>query len=662
MASLMKKLFDTMPLAGVQCALTEVADGMINATLGQARDFMHAYDHAPRLQIQQERPGIAERLKAMLPFKAQDTPIWGYETDKDDPTRVTNVTCRVREDHFNNYVVAEEIRWGHASMDSPWGAPGPFTNDVKVLIKKAPVTLPLTTEFLWKSFKTKGGFNAANAHHFWPLFARHDEALLHVFVYNVLIFGPSSVVVESLRDQDQKEVRALDERLERLNSAKPSDRTRFEDFMFQDNLWPTGAQDAAFTVEVGDLGKVTIGFARILVACSLTPCRERDDYQPGQPMGVGRLYPHILVTGTTDLERVEAGVQIRRPSAMTVLDGACGCDEMTHDMGALVVTDSNKNAMALLDVPAPGAGFVPHIYWANLFNYYVADPAEDAQLKGKVIPVVVRHKPPSDEDGSVMRDCSDIRAPDKTFLGHGNLRKVTKLPGEGAFDNIHMAPKMKMTADFDYIEFSPPKDPHVYQVRVKDSPTWKSDLKMDKITMAPFCAHDCFHLHWRWGDNDADEPGAWGWGRELPHSEPGLPMVPQNQDVFLVVDSATQISYLARAHDAKAGRWQPFLHHGTGYALSIGKEVYLGRVSAWMFDSIRFMKDTVPSVPIPIPAPPYVIMPGVQVDGGWSLMYWRLRYTFDLVKVARKSDGTVSADLKVKERFSFTDREKALKQ
>jgi hypothetical protein len=661
MASIMKKLFDTMPLAGVQCALTEVADGMINATLGQARDFLQAYDQAPRLEIYQGRPGIEDRLRARLPFRAQDTPIWGYETEKGDPTRVKNVTCRVREDRFNNYVVAEEIRWGHAGMDSPWGAPGPFTNDVKVLIKKTPVTLPLSSEFHWKTFKTKGGFNAANAHHLWPLFARHDEALLHVFVYDVA-FNGSSVFKWGFRGSEAKEVRDLDQRLERLNSAKPTDKTRFEDFMFQDDLWPTGIQDAAVTVEVGDLAKVKLSVARIIVACSLTACRERDDYQPGQPMGVGRLYPHILVTATTDLERVEAGVQIRRPSGMTVLDGDCGCDEMLHEMGSLVVTDSNANGMALLDVPAPGAGFVPHIYWANLFNYYVANPASDPQLLGKVIPVVVRNKPPSDEDGAVMRDCSDVRAPDKTFLGHGNQRRVTKLPGQGAFDNIHMAPKMKMTADFDYIEFSRPTEAKTYKARVKSSPTWKSDLRMDKITMAPFCAHDCFHLHWRWGDNDADEPGAWGWGPERPFTEAGLPMVPHNQDVFLVIDSAVQISYLARAHDAKAGKWQPFLHHGSGYALSVGKEVYLGRFSAWMFDSIRFMKDTplVP-IPVPIPAPPYALTPGMQVEGGWSLFYWRLRYTFEVVERSQP-DGTAVTELKVKERFSFTDRERALKQ
>ena len=98
--------------------------------------------------------------------------------------------------------------------------------------------------------------------------------------------------------------------------------------------------------------------------------------------------------------------------------------------------------------------------------------------------------------------------------------------------------------------------------------------------MAPFCAHDCFHMHWRWSDNHNNEPGTFGWGPVKPCSEVGRALVPWNQDVFIQLLGHAEFSYIAQAHGVPKDAWQPFCHHGGGYAVRVG--------SPWRSRSVRF--------------------------------------------------------------------------
>jgi hypothetical protein len=118
--------------------------------------------------------------------------------------------------------------------------------------------------------------------------------------------------------------------------------------------------------------------------------------------------------------------------------------------------------------------------------------------------------------------------------------------------------------------------------------------------MAPFCIHDCFHMHWRWAEWN-DVPQSLGWDGNQPFAKAGAPLVPGNQEVSLRLHSEASFTYTAKAHYAPPVQWQVFLHHGGAYALSIsakgkfGKEVaLLGRDFQW--------------------------------DVSWAGLYWTLRY------------------------------------
>jgi hypothetical protein len=345
-------------------------------------------------------------------------------------------------------------------------------------------------------------------------------------------------------------------------------------------------------------------------------------------MGAGRLYPHVMVVATSALEAVNAAVRLSRPSATTRLDGThCSCDEMADntEIRSLLVTDSNKDNMVLFD---PGT---PLVQQANLFNYYVPDPFLDPDFQNKALPIIRRSRPqPRSALGLVVRDCSDI-------LGlHDDVNKVnvTKFPRQGMFDNVHLAPRMKVTDVIDHVDTGR----HIVQF------TTAADWKMDIVMMAPLCAHDCFHMHWRWGDNANLEPSTFGWSSTRPHEEVGRVMVPENQDVYLVLSASWSVSYLAFAEIAKADTWQVFCHHGAGYSLSAGPKVVLAKLGMRNVDNMSFMasKNSV-----------------VSISGNWALFFWRLRYCFKRVQKTDASGNTVFTVEPV-ERFSFTNRAAAL--
>jgi len=127
--------------------------------------------------------------------------------------------------------------------------------------------------------------------------------------------------------------------------------------------------------------------------------------------------------------------------------------------------------------------------------------------------------------------------------------------------------------------------------------------------MAPFCVHDCFHLHWRWGRPYASGMSpkhTRGWSHDTPYSEPGAPMVPPNQDVSIRLLSASSLAYTARIHAPVVGRWQIVMHHGAAYALS-------GPSGA---DALQFLNDVLTTD----------LLGETSSEGRWANYYWHLRY------------------------------------
>jgi hypothetical protein len=281
-----------------------------------------------------------------------------------------------------------------------------------------------------------------------------------------------------------------------------------------------------------------------------------------------------------------------------------------------------------------------------MFSYYVVDPfTSDPDVGDKLIPIVRRAKDRARHNvGSVTRDCSDIQYPDeKDSLGRvANQNRVFKRERQGYFDNLHIAPRMAVKDPIVKVRITGLT--HDWIVSFPNEEACREACKMNEVVMAPFCAHDCFHLHWRWSDNLNDEKGTFGWGPVKPCEEVGRVLVPENQDVFLQLLGDAEVSYLAQAHDAPKDVWQPFCHHGAGYALHIGEHMEFAKKHADWADHMWFYS----SDPNKLTA----------LDGeSWALFYWRLRYR--VVPQGASSLG-VYHTAAAEERFSFNNEPKAL--
>jgi hypothetical protein len=638
MASLVRKMFDTMPLTGVLGAAHKVLSPDGAVTVGLMVRHLKAHRKPPVLEVDPAAHG-AEAT-------ADHASIWGWRA-AGDPSHVEHVTCRVRDAAFTKHVVLESLDWGYAPTKDAKN----LRKEVLVVFNRKEIVLPLSTEYHLVSFTTRGGYIAAdNNAKLWPLESYHDESLLHVFAYDLDRASGAVLPLASPQHPDKQQVDAMLDRLEQMNRAAEDDTRNAGDLLFRDDLWDPTPSTTAPTGRVPEDVNLSLKAVRVLVACSLTACRERDDYQPGHLGGVGRLYPHVMVVATSALDRVEAGVHFKRPEKTTPepdpgMDPHAAHhhsehDEMLPDLKSLLIADSNEGGMVVKHVPfAPG----PLTYWANMFSYYVVDPIGDSKVGDKLLPVVRGSKAKvRNEVGSVSRDCSDIRWLEGDIIfSKVNAHRVLKRERQGYFDNIHIAPRMRVKDPIAAVILGNHTPGRSSSTVAGDKTAWK----MDEVVMAPFCAHDCFHMHWRWSDNQNDEQATFGWGPVKPSSEVGRVMVPENQDVFLQLLGHAEFSYLAHAHDVPKDAWQPFCHHGAGYALRIGGRMELAQRTAWLADHMVFTDGTTL---------------GASRDwrGGWALFYWRLRYR--LVGVGPTSLRGAYSAVALEERFAFIDENNAL--
>lgn len=289
---------------------------------------------------------------------------------------------------------------------------------------------------------------------------------------------------------------------------------------------------------------------RVVVCCELVLCKERDDFEPMGVLGAARVNPHLMIMTDRPVAKASATVSLRRPSHSGMND-----PHLTPEINTGLWADTNDNSQRLGAIMQALHTYLPGVaagkdlpLWDNIFDYYRLDPSP-----GSTFTVL--------DPAKAKRLISDgIEILD---LLPGSYRSVSfeKWPGQGAYDNLHMAPKM--------ISGTPAAGP-------------------DPVTMAPVCLHDCLHLHWRWG-------GMWGQpGMEAlpnsvalkgwdaggrPYTEDGAPMTPLNQRVDITVDSPSAIRYRAIIHGIDAGSWQHVFHHGAAYAVSPAGPLELVKVT-----------------------------------------------------------------------------------
>ena len=194
MASLIEQIFAAMPLtaAALKTANSETMDGVPlhsfqGATLAQlldqcwplpAQDFKGTPVDAPIPNVQGAHDGNNPNIE-----------LWSYRQGA-MPNQFEALTCRVISDGFRKYTVCDEIRFGRVLP------PATFKDSVSVTVLGKTYELPLTPEFLLRTFRTKTGLTneakralqlspGTKPVTFYPLKASYDSGTVHAFVYDL---------------------------------------------------------------------------------------------------------------------------------------------------------------------------------------------------------------------------------------------------------------------------------------------------------------------------------------------------------------------------------------------------------------------------------------------------------------------------------------------
>jgi hypothetical protein len=637
MASLVELLFETMPLAAVRHELTAEETIPVDlVTVGQLRDLLGSYPLDALSGLRHDCPPISgdylapplslgldlnSQLKRRSELDAKKLPLslWSFDASK-SLTTLHNLDARTEAESYRNMRVLESVSFGIERGDS-------FLPELDVVVEGRRMTLPLGDAAHFATLVTRGGTTGPACRSMWTTPLNCDWGIMHVYVYDI---DPVSSVVIPAQDIVDPQLEHARRSLDKLATGTTAEaETRSDDPMtdlFRDNAWtlPTSTVIASVLEELRPGGAPSVPcppvdiFAvprRVLVCTFVNLSKVGDDYTPGRPAWGVRAHPVIMVRSTHPMDSVVGGVKLVRPRATTIegVEGeSCACSEMKATIGSMLVADANNGDPGVIDV-VPGEGKIPVPLWDELFAYSVVDASRASG--GKRIKVVDASK-------------GSKRILHRMVSRRGKVGAVTRLPRQGAFDNIHMAPPMRM--------------PKVDRVQVglqswaltdQDRAAWH----FDDVAMAPICAHDCFHLHWRWSDATVSESDrtalgfvySGGKGSEpIPYIKRGAPLIPPNQDLFIRLPDQRTLVYEASAYDAKADRWQVICHHGVGYVTYTGLAVDLGRAgqdAMALPEGATQLVDVAGSVPVGIPR---FFSEGVELFAllHWAVFYWRNRF------------------------------------
>lgn len=623
MTSLLRQLFDTMPLSGVCGAIrkSQGHDFIENAPAGVVANHISYLDTSEALGLEITCGAPSKTLRDGAP---ELVPLWSWK--QDGLNGVAKVGCRPRDDDFKQYLVLDRAVWGVEEGDGLEPA-------IEIELAGVSTKLPLTEPYHLLSFLVEDGYNAPKQNWFYPLEACHDPSVVHAFVYDVLPTPrqmmaladpahPQAEEVEALRSLCRQIFPLSKENLELGPMAKE---------VFLDALWPEPYDFHDPSVLLGQLLTLQVRAVRVLVAVCLTTCREDWRFTPGAAAGMARIYPQIFVKSNAPLARIAATMHIDRPAKMTILDPPAeeaGCHEMKNAMGSLMIADANDGMENML-------GTVPlyneeQPYWSNLFAYTLPDAY--SKTKGAVLKVVNDKKTPRQASGLVYR------YPVRTYGGAiGGLIEalasdpkkpstlVKRVPRQGPFDNFHLAPRMAMNLGSKPTVALASPSPDIWDNWERypiDPATWGTN----EVVMAPFCAHDCFHMHWRWSDLSPDY-WTWGWSDRGPYTKNGAVMVPSNHDLEIKMRSEHQVTYRACARDVPINKNTVFCHHGGAYALTIGPP--LGVTNLPLLHqkaTVRTAATGVENNTIPIVAFADADGKFLRAGSSWAVFYWQLRW------------------------------------
>ncbi|WP_437298091.1 hypothetical protein [Sorangium sp. So ce426] len=596
----------TMPLGIGVAAARRAARLSESAVLSPAQLFPYVRPLGKSADLRPPAPsapsppsGAAENLAAWWDSTTASQRLWSFQHTGATPSSFTSVTARVRDTGYKTHSVLTSIDLGRLNGTS-------VSPEVRIVTEAgATLDLPLTLDYVHSKFHVTGGWVGENALLFHPLAAYLDHGIVIAFAYEI---GGGNVrpYVPSPTDPSEQ---ALSDYLSSGASASDPENDRWLDRMCSGDFMPSEVAPT-MTTSGGTRG-VSVFPPRVIIAVTLATLRERADFEPGGIVGMGRIYPHVMVRSNVRLKRIETAAKFTRPARTTTLDTGNGTVPGTScnayaDIKSLLVADSNEDPWGVNDAFKP--------FWSGVFAYYEVDP--DVRLGGTPLHVVRRDRSSTRTEASCGH--RDLASSPETFTS------IEKRPRQGEFDNIHIAPRLRLDAAFVTYRAAIAWPPGSRQYDAI-SP---SSMRLDQLAMAPFCSHDCLHMHWRWSPGGPRWTKGWGSG-VAPYSEVAVPMIPTNHDLDLICNGPNTVTLVEKAYPSstpgeddtgalEADRFEIFFYPGAAYAQgivswreSVGASMVAwganGRTgfSSWDFaDASRTLMDiTQPSV-----------------------LYWNLRY------------------------------------
>jgi hypothetical protein len=459
-----------------------------------------------------------------------DRAVWNWTHDPNEPAKITNLTAIVRAMNNMTMTACDSIEVERVAIS---------------LSPNSPVFLPLNVDHVVAKFKLDHGHIPDSSSGWWRLESNTDWSMAVVFAYEIvrsMQFPEPAPKIFKVKLSDLE-----------ADSAFPVPPVRWTDPDYMD---PSAVNPlAAAGVSLGEAktleNTVTAVGSRhfVVVVFGFTTCKERADFEPGGVLGAGRVYPHVMVLSSQGMVNAEATIHVKRPAA------GMKNAEMDGVILPLLATDANE-----MHGPTP--------IWSNVFDYVVTNPLDKIGL--------------IDQDdraatGSGWMTVVDPAKKQRTIVGKIKRETLTHIPDlvapadftkmemQGEFDNLHFAPGMI------YVPLFGPKQ--------------------TLIKMAPFCVHDCFHTHFRWGNflkSVMDLPKSnKGFIGRIPYGGfmvsgsqgDGKPLVPFDQTVKIGLTGPSTFRYFAKTTpgfgwgSVYAGTWTVFNHHGSGYALGVASQL-----------------------------------------------------------------------------------------
>lgn len=342
--------------------------------------------------------------------------------------------------------------------------------------------------------------------------------------------------------------------------------------------------------------KVHLRAVKFLFVAELVCCTANNRFEPTGAGRVARFYPRSYLMANVPFRLSEAVTYMSRPAhAQHDHDmqnhethdhdhpPAGETDGATHEYHGGYYADSNISVLLQGDV-------LPK--WPNFFSYYSHDDRRNYHVvKSKAL--------------TQRSDSSNLMVFRNEMLPPYGYAKVLKMPRQGAFDNLHIAPAMIA--------------PEVIRKTRQASSAGADWHSLDKIFMAPVCHHDCFHMHWRWGaglHTFKDIRHLKGWGAGGAYQEVGAPMIPQNQDLYVECPEPNEVVYRVEIEDEiPALRWQVFLDHGAGYMVGLESMASCSEIKKY---PVEFVLQTTTLGTADV-AP-------IVNQKSWAMFYWNMRY------------------------------------